>query len=117
MEKSIFQTKLTKVEYSIVFLLLGVIIFSFINLDYFINFNFFELLLIFCGWIIIIYRIISIKVFVLLTDRLIIRRPFLLTHKFDVVYIINEIRNISFVHIGQRYGGSYRMNVVFFFSG
>jgi len=90
MKKSIFETKLTKVDYLISILLFGIIAFCLINFDFY-NFNYFEIFLILFGFISILYRIMSVKIFILLIDRLIIRRPFLFSKIFDIVFNINDI--------------------------
>ena len=113
MEKSIFETKLTKVDYLISILLFGLIAFCLINFDFY-NYNYFEIFLIVCGFISILYRIMSVKIYILHIDRLIIRRPFLFSKIFDIVFNINDIRKITIKHTGRFRGGSFRVNLDFF---
>jgi hypothetical protein len=114
MEKPIFQTKVTTVEYSIIILILLTIILGIIYWRLLMRLSILETLIIFGGFFTLIYRVIRIKVFVLFADRLIIKRPFLLTDKFDITIQLNDIRKITFLFSGLRYGGGYRINIAFF---
>ena len=114
MEKPIFQTKITTAEYSIIILILLAIILGLIYCSLFMRLSILETLIIFGGFFTLIYRVIRIKIFVLFADRLIIKRPFLLTDKFDTTIQLNDIRQITFLFSGSRYGGGYRMNIAFF---
>ena len=114
MEKPIFKTELTKVEYSILILFLGLIIFGLLNYKFFIDFTFFEMLLVLFGFSSIIFKILTIKIFIIQQDQLIVKRPFLFFNNFDITINTNDIRKIIITHRGQRFGGNYIMNIVFF---
>jgi hypothetical protein len=114
MEKPIFQTKITTVEYSLIILILLAIILGLIYCSLFMSLSILETLIIFGGFFTLIYRVIRIKVFILFADRLVVKRPFLLTDKFDNTIQLKDIRKITFLFSGLRYGGGYRMNIAFF---
>jgi hypothetical protein len=108
MEKLIFETKLNKVDYLMAFFY----IISFSLATFFHGFvvffdtvegAFFGLVV---SILFIIWVVRGLKVFILYSDKLVVRRPLFFTSKFDKVYMIKEIKDVNFYFSRGRFGGN-----------